>query len=194
MHLSMKHLKLLLLFLLPALAIGQARTATVLGEIDMGVLASYHTTLTDPQRLVLGEEYELGGYMHDMDNGGIIAVTTSYVRNGAFGTNFNMPDNGFAIGKFTTAKVRFGKLWEASSFDILASVGFGWFSGADFGDKDGLVDLVYLDPDNPVGTFTMPIGVDIQWYGFDGSINALGIKYEINGWNNYLGVGFTYLL
>lgn len=191
----MKHFTWIIsLLTLPLLSNGQARNAVVLGEIDMGVLASYHTVLTDPQNLILGEEYELGGYMHDMDNGGIIAVTTSYVRNGAFGTNFNLPQNSFAVGKFTTAKVRFGKLWEASNFDIFSSVGFGWFSGADYSDKGGLVDLVYLDPDNPVGTFTIPIALDIQWYGFDGSINALGIKYEINGWNNYLGVGFTYLL
>jgi hypothetical protein len=28
----------------------------------------------------------------------------------------------------------------------------------------------------------------------DGSINSFGVKYELNGWGNYLGVGFTYLL
>ncbi|CAI8450509.1 MAG: hypothetical protein ACPG4S_06305 [Schleiferiaceae bacterium] len=171
-----------------------AQNALTVGEMDVGILASYHTLITDPTNLVFGEEYELGGYIQDMDNGGVIAVTTSYIRNGAFGTNIGLPQNNYAIGKFTSAKMRFGWLKELNSFDIFTSVGFGWITGADVADKQGAFDLLYLDAQNPVGVFSIPIGLDIQWYGFDGSINALGLKYEINGWNNYLGVGFTYLL
>jgi len=70
----------------------------------------------------------------------------------------------------------------------------GYFSGADYAEKQGMIDLVYLDPENPVSNFTIPIECNIQWYGFDGSINAVALKYELNSWNNYLGVGFTYLL
>ena len=67
-------------------------------------------------------------------------------------------------------------------------------TGADEADKTGFIDLLFLDPENQVNVFTIPIGLDIQWYGWDGNINALGFKYEINGWSNYFGVGFTYLL
>ena len=182
---------LLLTLMFPFIANGQAKL--VLGEIDMGLLASYHYIPRDlPPSFVIGEEYELGGYLHDMDNGGLVAVTTSYVRNGAYGTNFRLPN--YAIGKFTSAKVKFGKLVEANSLDILTSIGFGYFYGADDAERGGLLDLVYLDPTDPVAVFTIPIAVDIQWYGLDGSINSFGIKYELNGWGNYLGVGFTYLL
>jgi len=184
---------LLTLLMVPGVAL-RAQQALTVGELDVGILASYHTLITDPTNLVFGEEYEVGGYMQDMDNGGVIAVTTSYIRNGAFGTNIGLPQNSYAIGKFTSAKMRFGILKELSSFDVFASVGFGWISGADYGDKQGAYDLLYLDPSDPVGVFTIPIGLDVQWYGFDGSINALGLKYEINGWSNYLGIGFTYLL
>ena len=71
----------------------KAQAALVLGEIDMGILASYHLIITDPENFVLGEEYELGGYLHDLDNGGILAITTSYIRNGAFGSNNFLPQN-----------------------------------------------------------------------------------------------------
>jgi hypothetical protein len=160
----------------------------------MGILAGYHTLLTDPTAFVLGEEYELGGYLHDLDNGGVLAFTASYIRNGAFGSNYALPQYSYNVGRFTSAKVRFGKLWEGDVFDIFLNVGFGYMTGADYSEKTGLVDLLFIDPDDPVNVFTIPIGMDIQWYGFDGSINALGLKYEINGWNNYFGVGFTYLL
>ena len=189
----MRTLIFALLFTLAPL-FSNAQADVTLGEIDMGILAGYHTLLTDPSNFVLGEEYELGGYLHDLDNGGVIAFTTSYVRNGAFGSNFALPQYNYNVGKFTTAKVRFGKLWEGDVFDIFMNVGFGYMTGADFAEKTGLVDLLFLDPDNPVNVFTIPMGLDVQWYGFDGSINALGFKYEINGWNNYFGVGFTYLL
>ena len=172
----------------------KAQAALVLGEIDMGILASYHLIITDPENFVLGEEYELGGYLHDLDNGGILAITTSYIRNGAFGSNSFLPQNNYQIGKFSTAKMRFGKLWELNAIDIFASVGFGWMAGADYGDREGFIDLLFIDPGNPVGTFTIPLGLDLQWYGFDGSINSVGIKYQINGWNNYLGIGASYLL
>ena len=181
---------LLLTLLFPIIANGQAKL--VLGEIDMGILASYHYVSRDLPSFVIGEEYELGGYLHDMDNGGLVAVTTSYLRNGAYGTNFGLPN--YAIGKFTSAKVKVGKLVEANSLDILTSIGFGYFYGADDAVRGGLLDLVYLDPADPVAVFTIPIAVDIQWYGLDGSINSFGVKYELNGWGNYLGVGFTYLL
>ena len=181
---------LLLTLLFPIIANGQAKL--VLGEIDMGLLASYHYVSRDLPSFVIGEEYELGGYLHDMDNGGLVAVTTSYLRNGAYGTNFGLPN--YAIGKFTSAKVNVGKLVEANSLDILTSIGFGYFYGADDAVRGGLLDLVYLDPADPVAVFTIPIAVDIQWYGLDGSINSFGVKYELNGWGNYLGVGFTYLL
>ena len=172
----------------------KAQRQVTIGELDVGVLAAYHTIITDPTNLVFGEEYEIGGYMQDLDNGGILAFTTSYIRNGAFGTNVFLPQNNYQIGKLTSAKVRLGLLKEFNSFDVFANVGFGWIQGADYSDKSGAYDLLYLDPDAPVGVFTIPIGLDVQWYGFDGSINALGLKYEINGWNNYLGLGFTYLL
>jgi len=172
----------------------KAQAALVLGEIDMGILASYHLIITDPENFVLGEEYELGGYLHDLDNGGILAITTSYIRNGAFGSNNFLPQNNYQIGKFSTAKMRFGKLWELNAIDVFASVGFGWMAGADYGDREGFIDLLFIDPGNPIGTFTIPLGVDLQWYGFDGSINSVGIKYQINGWNNYLGIGASYLL
>ena len=181
---------LFLTLFFPIIANGQAKL--VLGEIDMGLLASYHYVSRDLPSFVIGEEYELGGYLHDMDNGGLVAVTTSYLRNGAYGTNFGLPN--YAIGKFTSAKVKFGKLVEANSLDILTSIGFGYFYGADDAERGGLLDLVYLDPTDPVAVFTIPIAVNIKWYGLDGSINSFGIKYELNGWGNYLGVGFTYLL
>ena len=181
---------LFLTLMFPFIANGQAKL--VLGELDMGILASYHYVSRDLPSFVIGEEYELGGYLHDMDNGGLIAITTSYLRNGAYGTNFGLPN--YAIGKFTSAKVKVGKLVEANTVDILTSVGFGYFYGADAAEKSGLLDLVYLDPAEPVAVFTIPIALDIQWYGLDGSINSFGVKYELNGWGNYLGVGFTYLL
>ena len=184
---------LFLTLLFPFIANGQAKL--VLGEIDMGILASYHFISRDLPSFVIGEEYELGGYLHDMDNGGLVAVTTSYLRNGAYGTNFRLPDpTNYPIGKFTSAKVKIGKLVEANSLDILTSIGFGYFYGADDAVRGGLLDYVYLDPADPVAVFTIPIAVDIQWYGLDGSINSFGVKYELNGWGNYLGVGFTYLL
>lgn len=189
----MRNLKLALLFTLAPL-FSNAQAELTLGEIDMGILVGYHTLLTDPTAFVLGEEYELGGYLHDLDNGGVLAFTTSYIRNGAFGTNVGLPQHFYRIGKFTTAKVRIGKLWEGDVFDIFANIGFGYMTGADYAEKTALLETLFLDPENPVNVFTIPIGLDIQWYGFDGSINALGFKYEINGWNNYLGVGFTYLL
>ena len=127
-----------------------------------------------------------------MDNGGLVAVTTSYLRNGAYGTNYGLPN--YARGKFTSAKVKVGKLVEANSLDILTSIGFGYFYGADDAVRGGLLDLIYIDPTDPVAVFTIPIAVDIKWYGLDGSINSFGVKYELNGWGNYLGVGFTYLL
>lgn len=181
-----------LVLLFPVSVFGQARA--VVSEVDMGLLAAYHTTLTNPSEFVLGEEYELGGYMHDVNNGGVIAFTCSYVRNGAFGSNIRLPQYNYNVGKFTTAKVRFGKLWEGNTFDIFANVGFGYLVGADYAEKTAVLDLLFVDAENAVGVFTIPIGLDIQWYGFDGSINAIGLKYEINGWNNYLGLGFTYLL
>jgi hypothetical protein len=156
-----KGLYLTLLF--PFLANGQAQLT--LGEIDMGILASYHYISRDLPSFVIGEEYEMGGYLHDMDNGGLIAVTTSYVRNGAYGTNFGLPN--YAIGKFTSTKIKVGKLVEANAVDILTSIGFGYFYGADDAQKGGLLDLVYLDPADPVAVFTIPIAVDIQWYGID---------------------------
>ncbi|MEY2963898.1 MAG: hypothetical protein RL754_1159 [Bacteroidota bacterium] len=168
--------------------------AQQLGDLDMGILASYHTLLTDRQNFVLGEEYEIGGYLLDEDHGGLIAITTSYVRNGAFQTNYFLPQNNYAIGKFTTAKIKAGRLWQLSYFDVLLSTGFGWFSGAEYSDKTGAYGLVFLDPEIPVNAFTIPFALDLQWYGFDGSVNSLGVKYELNGWGNYLGVGFTYLL
>ena len=189
----MRNLKFALLFTLAPL-FSNSQAELTLGEIDMGILAGYHTLLTDPTAFVLGEEYELGGYLHDLDNGGVLAFTASYIRNGAFGSNYALPQYSFNVGRFTSAKVRFGKLWEGDVFDIFLNVGFGYMTGADYSEKTGLVDLLFIDPDDPVNVFTIPIGMDIQWYGFDGSINALGLKYEINGWNNYLGVGFTYLL
>ena len=189
------HQRIALLICLATSSIAlQAQNSLTVGEMDVGILASYHTIITDPTNLVFGEEYEVGGYLQDMDNGGVIAITTSYIRNGAFGTNIALPQNNYAIGKFTSAKMRFGLLKELNSFDVFASVGFGWISGADYADKQGAYDLLYLDAENPVGVFSIPIGLDVQWYGFDGSINSLGLKYEINRWNNYLGVGFTYLL
>ena len=118
---------LFLTLLFPFIANGQAKL--VLGEIDMGILASYHYISRDLPSFVIGEEYELGGYLHDMDNGGLVAVTTSYLRNGAYGTNYGLPN--YAIGKFTSAKVKVGKLVEANSLDILTSIGFGYFYGAD---------------------------------------------------------------
>ena len=169
---------------------GQANL--VIKEVDMGLLAGYHTLLTEPANFVLGEEYELGAYMHETTNGALMAVTTSYVRNGAFGTNYNLPFG--AIGKFSTAKLKIGKLWEGNFLDVMIATGLGYFSGADYAVKQGMIDLVYLDPENPVSNFTIPIECNIQWYGFDGSINAIALKYELNSWNNYLGVGFTYLL
>jgi hypothetical protein len=169
-----------------------AQANLVIKEVDMGLLAGYHTLLTDPANFVLGEEYELGAYMHETTNGALLAVTTSYVRNGAFGTNYNLPF--YAIGKFSTAKFKIGKLWEGNFFDVMIATGLGYFSGADYAEKQGMIDLVYLDPENPVSNFTIPIECNIQWYGFDGSINAVALKYELNSWNNYLGVGFTYLL
>ena len=172
---------LLLTLLFPIIANGQAKL--VLGEIDMGLLASYHYVSRDLPSFVIGEEYELGGYLHDMDNGGLV---------GAYGTNFGLSN--YAIGKFTSAKIKVGKLVEANSLDILTSIGFGYFYGADDAERGGLLDLIYLDPTDPVAVFTIPIAVDIQWYGLDGSINSFGVKYELNGWGNYLGVGFTYLL
>jgi hypothetical protein len=187
---SMKKLTLILLFA-PLTALFAQATLTI-KEVDMGLIAGYHTLLTDPNNFVLGEEYELGAYMHETSNGALVAVTTSYVRNGAFGTNYNLPF--YAIGKFSTAKLKFGKLWEGNTFDFLLASGFGYFAGADYSNTSGLIDLVHLDPENPVSTFTIPIEMNIQWYGFDGSINAIAIKYELNGWSNYLGVGFTYLL
>ena len=69
---------LFLTLFFPIIANGQAKL--VLGEIDMGLLASYHYVSRDLPSFVIGEEYELGGYLHDMDNGGLVAVTTSYVR------------------------------------------------------------------------------------------------------------------
>ena len=72
----MKTIKCLLLTLVfPFIANGQAKL--VLGELDMGILASYHYVSRDLPSFVIGEEYELGGYLHDMDNGGLIAITTS---------------------------------------------------------------------------------------------------------------------
>ncbi len=71
---------LLLTLLFPIIANGQAKL--VLGEIDMGLLASYHYVSRDLPSFVIGEEYELGGYLHDMDNGGLVAVTTSYFETG----------------------------------------------------------------------------------------------------------------
>lgn len=175
-----------------------AQKKVTLGEIDMGLLMGYHTLLTNPSYFVLGEEYELGGYLIDIDNGGMLAITTSYLRNGAYGTYYLIPpvpgQNTYAIGQFTTAKIKGGKLWELNAFDVLATVGFGWINGADFGDKTGAYGLLYIDPEVKVNTFSMPISIDLQWYGFDGSMNSVGLKYDINGWNNFWGVGFTYLL
>ena len=172
----------------------KAQAKLVLDEIDMGILAGYHTLLTDPSSFILGEEYELGGYLYDVKNGGVISFSTSYVRNGAFGTYVGLPQYNYNIGRFSAAKVRFGKLWEGDFLDFFLNVGFGYMTGADEAEKTGFIDLLFLDPENPVNVFTIPIGLDIQWYGWDGSINALGFKYEINGWSNYFGVGFTYLL
>ena len=74
----------------------------------MGILAGYHTLLTDPSKFVLGEEYELGGYLHDLDNGGVIAFTTSYVRNGAFGSNFALPQYNYNVG--SSLQLRFASV------------------------------------------------------------------------------------
>lgn len=190
----MKRSNILLFFAVLFAVPMSAQRRMVLGDLDMGIIGSYHMLITDRSTFVLGEEYEVGGYLHDQDNGGVFAITTSYVRNGAFGSNYLLPDNNYAVGKFSTAKLKIGRLWETSYFDVLLSTGFGWFNGADYSDKTGLYGLVFLDPEVPVNTFTVPIAVDIQWYGFDGSINSMGVKYELNGWNNYLGLGFTYLL
>lgn len=183
---------LALALLLPLQSRAQARI--VLDEIDMGLMASYHMLVTDRVNLVLGEEYEIGAYMQDENSGALIAVTSSYVRNGAFQSNFNLPQYNFQVGKFTTAKVKMGKLWELNSFDVLLTGGFGWFHGADYSEKTGMYGLLFLDPEDQVSTFTVPFSLDFQWYGWDGSINSLGMKYELNGWGNYLGLGFTYLL
>ena len=94
--------------------------------------------------MIGGEEYELGGYLHDMDNGGLIAITTSYLRNGAYGTNFGLPN--YAIGKFTSAKVKVGKLVEANTVDILTSVGFGYFYGADAAEKSAILRTLIWTP------------------------------------------------
>lgn len=194
----MRRSVLLFLFTL-ALLPAKAQEHIVLGEIDMGLLFGYHTLVTDPGNFILGEEYELGGYLQDLDHGGLIAVTTSYIRNGAYGTQYfilpnpDQPGSGYALGKLTTAKIKAGKLWELSTFDVLATLGFGWIHGADWGTKTGMADLIYVDPEFEVNTFSIPISIDLQWYGFDGSINSIGIKYDINGWNNFLGMGFTYL-
>lgn len=191
---------ILLAFICPALAKGQA--SSTLGELDLGILVSYHTLLTDPVNQILGEEYELGGYLHDTQNGGVVAVTTSYIRNGVFETRYGglsgvtqgLSQYQYQIGRLTSAKVRFGKLWELDYLEIFANVGFGYIYGANASETTGFLDYLFVDPADPVAVFTIPIGVDVQWYGFNNTINALGIKYEINGWNNYLGVGFTYLL
>ena len=177
----------------------KAQAKLVIEEVDMGVLAGYHSLLTNPSAFILGEEYELGGYLQDTKNGGVISFSTSYIRNGAFGTNIYLPDYNPCdrtknIGRFSSAKVRFGKLWEGDFLDFFLNVGFGYMTGANISQNIGFLDLLFLDPENPVNVFTIPIGLDIQWYGWDGSTNALGFKYEINGWANYFGVGFTYLL
>ncbi|MEC8458700.1 MAG: hypothetical protein VXY91_04755 [Bacteroidota bacterium] len=172
----------------------KAQAKLVIEEVDMGILAGYHSLLTNPSAFILGEEYELGGYLKDTKNGGVISFSTSYLRNGAFGTNVGLPQYNYNVGRFSSAKVRFGKLWEGDFLDFFLNVGFGYMTGADQAEKIGFIDLLYLDPENPVNVFTIPIGLDIQWYGWDGSTNALGFKYEINGWANYFGVGFTYLL
>ncbi len=208
----MRVLFLILLFVFVPFS-SKAQAKLVIEEVDMGILAGYHSLLTNPSAFILGEEYELGGYLKDTKNGGVISFSASYIRNGAFGSLVNMPyfqDNDscriyplYFIGKFSSAKVRFGKLWEGDFLDIFLNVGFGYMNGADRPrlpnasnrlQNMGFLDLLYLDPENPVNVFTIPIGLDIQWYGWDGSTNALGFKYEINGWANYFGVGFTYLL
>ena len=53
----MRNLKFALLFTLAPL-FSNAQAELTLGEIDMGILAGYHTLLTDPTAFVLGEEYE----------------------------------------------------------------------------------------------------------------------------------------
>jgi hypothetical protein len=189
-------MKKILLVLVLALTsvIGKAQAVLRIDEVDLGLLGGYHMLLVDYPNFILGEEYEIGAYMHETTNGAMIAITTSYVRNGAFGTQYLLPQNNYAVGKFTTAKLKIGKLWEGDYFDVMTAVGLGYFAGADYSEKSGLVDLVWLDPDLPIQSFTVPIEINLQWYGFDGSINALGLKYELNGWNNYLGAGFTYYL
>ena len=85
----MKKVLVVLIILFGSMA-AKAQATLVIKEVDMGLLAGYHTLLTDPANFVLGEEYELGAYMHETTNGALLAVTTSYVRNGAFGTNYNL--------------------------------------------------------------------------------------------------------
>ena len=185
----MRNLKFALLFTLAPL-FSNAQAELTLGR-SIWVFLRATTHCSQIYGVCSGEEYELGGYLHDLDNGGVLAFTTSYIRNGAFGSNYALPQYSYNVGRFTSAKVRFGKLWEGDVFDIFLNVGFGYMTSADYSEKTGLVDLLFIDPDDPVNVFTIPIGMDIQWYGFDGSINALGLKYEINGWNNYLGVGYV---
>ena len=67
----MGNLKFALLFTLAPL-LSNAQANLTLGELDKGILPRYHTLLTHPGILVLGEKHELDVCINDFQNQGVM--------------------------------------------------------------------------------------------------------------------------